>query len=262
MKSKFILLGLCCSLVACGSSNSKKTSNSSSNSVVNSSSSTVLNVSIVGPSTMEVGDLVTYSLSSSVANVKWQSSDSKVVEINSRGEAISWKEGVVTISALDSNNNVLATIEVTVEDKVSYPTNEMELHVALNNAKELEKEGSDFVFIKNSTTINQHYSKTVKAYKNFFISNVDDEYTNHTGYHHELSTEFYGIKDGYFFDVADSNESSYGIKRKVVASNPTDYEISESLALERIEDPNMISQFVNYFGDIWGARTLGLNIEV
>lgn len=260
MKNKLVYLGLCLSLVAC--SGSSPSSKNSSPKVPSVSNSTTINAVIVGPNSIGVGDLVVYSLDKEVAGVKWQSSDNKTIEINSRGEAIAWKEGTVTLTAIDANNKVINTIIVTVENKVSYPTNEMELHSFLNKAKELEKEGSDFIFTKNSTSIEQHYTKTIKMYTDFYVATIDDEYTNHTGYHHVQSTDFYGIKDGYFYDVSDSNEVSYGIKRKIVSSNPTEYEILESQALERVEDPNCISSFMNYFGEIWGARMLGLNIEV
>ena len=147
MKNKLIYLGLCLSLVACGGSSSS--SKNSSPKVPSVSNSTVINAVIVGPNSIGVGDLVVYSLDKEVAGVKWQSSDNKTVEINSRGEAIAWKEGTVTLTAIDANNKVINTIIVTVENKVSYPTNEMELHSFLNKAKELEKEGSDFIFTKN-----------------------------------------------------------------------------------------------------------------
>ena len=115
MKSKLILLGLCCALVACGSSNSN-----SSPKTPSSPDSSLTNATIVGPSTMGVGDLVVYSLDKNISNIKWVSSDSKIVEINSRGEAIAWKEGVVTISVLDANGTPIHSIEVKVENKIKF----------------------------------------------------------------------------------------------------------------------------------------------
>lgn len=263
MKNKLIYLGLCLSLVACGGNNSTSKLNSPSSNSSSLNNDSVITGIIEGPTLIGVGDLVVYTLnSSSTAKINWESSDRSVLEINSKGEAIAWKEGFVVISALDANNNVISLMEVTVENKINYPTNEMELYNLLTSSMELEHEASDIKIEKKSSSISQVYSKTVKVYDDFYISLIDDEYNNHTGYNHEISTNYYGIKDGYFYDISDSSAISYGIKRKIVKANPTDYEIVESQALERIQDPNCINLFVSYLADIWGARTLGLNIEV
>lgn len=263
MKNKLIYLGVCLSLVACGGNSSTSMPKNPSNNSNSSSNISVITGVIDGPNSIGVGDLVVYTLdSSSITKINWVSSDNSILEINSKGEAIAWKEGVVLISALDANNNVIAVMEVTIENKINYPTNEMELYNLLTSSMDLEHEASDIVIEKKSSSISQVYSKNVKVFDDFFISYIDDEYNNHTGYNHEISTNFYGIKDGYFYDISDSNAISYGIKRKIVKANPTDYEIVETQALERVQDPNCINLFVSYLSDIWGARTLGLNIEV
>ena len=110
MKSKGILL--CIGLLLCGCNNSDISSSTSLNENIT--------YSINGPTEMSVGDVVLYTINYS-ENVRWSSSDSLVIDINSKGEAVSYKEGTVLISASDANNDVLASLNVTVINKLSYP---------------------------------------------------------------------------------------------------------------------------------------------
>lgn len=250
MKNKGILL--CVGLLLCGCNNTNVSNSNTTNEVGQ--------YSINGPTEMGVGDVVLYTINYS-GNVNWSSSDSLVIEINSKGEAVSYKEGSALISASDSNNTVLASLDVTVVNKLSYPKNELDISSLFNNAIELEKETSKSKLLITSSSINQTYTQEATMYEDFYINVTKDEYTNYSGYHNEESVDFVGIKGDYFYDISDSNTSPYGIKREIVSSNPTDYEILQSEALKRAQSPRFVYYFYSKLVDLWGARTLDLNIE-
>lgn len=250
MKSKGILL--CIGLLLCGCNNSDISSSTSLNENIT--------YSINGPTEMNVGDVVLYTINYS-ENVRWSSSDSLVIDINSKGEAVSYKEGTVLISASDANNDVLASLNVTVINKLSYPKNELDMASLFNNAIELEKETSKSKLLVTSSSIKQTYTQEAIMYEDFYINVKKDEYTNYSGYHNDQSIDFVGVKGDYFYDISDSNASPYGIKREIVTSNPTDYEILKSEAEKRAESPRFIYYFYSKLVDLWGARTLDLNIE-
>lgn len=251
MKNKGILL--CLGLLLCGCNNSEVSSSFSS-------SSEIISYSISGPTEMSVGDVVLYTINYD-KNVIWSSSDSLVIDINSKGEAVSYKEGTVLISASDSNNNVLASLNVSVINKLSHPKNELDISSLFNNAIELEKEASESKLLITSSSIQQIYTQEATMYEDFYINVTKDEYTNYSGYHNDESIDFVGIKGDYFYDISDSNASPYGIKRKIVSINPTDYEILQSEANKRAESPRFVYYFYSKLVDLWGARTLDLNIE-
>ncbi len=256
MKNKFLYVLLCLFVVGCNAQNSTSSKNTNS-----SSHSSIINSFIVGPTTIKVGDLVTYSLDGN-QKVNWESSNSLILNINSKGEAIAFKEGTVTIFAKDSNANIVASLNIIVKNKVSIPTSELELSNLFQTAISLEGEGSTYTLNRLSSEINQTYTQEVKMYDDFYINETEDNYTNHSGEHHETATEYVGISDGYYYDISDGNEKSYGIKRKIVSSNATDYEILESTAKERVNNPGFISQFYTRLSDMWGSRTLDLSIEI
>lgn len=251
MKNKGILLCLGLLLFGCNNSNVTSSSNSSNETIV---------YSISGPTEMGVGDVVLYTINYE-GSISWSSSDSLVIDINSKGEAVSYKEGSALISASDSNNTVLASLDVTVVNKLSYPKNELDISSLFNNAIELEKETSKSKLLITSSSINQTYTQEATMYEDFYINVTKDEYTNYSGYHNEESVDFVGIKGDYFYDISDSNTSPYGIKREIVSSNPTDYEILQSEALKRAQSPRFVYYFYSKLVDLWGARTLDLNIE-
>lgn len=256
MKNKLLYILLCLFVVGCNTQNSTPNKNTNS-----SSHSSIITGIINGPTSIAVGDLVTYKLDSN-QQVSWESTDALILNINSKGEAIAFKEGSVTIIARDTNSNVIASLNVTVENKVNLPTSELELSNLFQTAISLEKEGSTYHLKRLSSEIEQTYTQEAKIYDDFYINETEDIYTNHTGSHHEITTEYKGIKDGYYYDISDSNENSYGIKRKIVNNNATEYEILESEAKERIVGPRFINQFYTRLSDMWGARTLDLSIVV
>lgn len=250
MKNKCIFL--CLSLLLCGCNNEISTS-------INSSSSEYV-ISIQGPSFMNVGEVALFSINYD-SEVIWESSDSLIIEINSKGEAVSFKEGKVIISAKNKEMKILATLDVEVGYKVSYPKNELDLINLFNKAIELENEISTSKLTIILSEIEQTYTQEVEMYEDFYINVTNDEYTNYSGYHNEKSIDFVGIKGDYFYDISDGNVNSYGIKRKIVNSNATDYEILELEAKKRSQSPRFISSFYNKLADSWGGRTLDINIK-
>lgn len=215
---------------------------------------------INGPTSIGVGEVVVYSIDYQ-GEVLWSSSDPLVLDINSNGEAVTYKEGIVIITANDNKANILDTIEVNVINQVSLPTNNLEISNLFSNAISLENEVSTNKLEITSSSINQVYVQEAKMYDGFYINQTSDVYENYSGKHNETSTDFIGIKGEYFYDISDNNTNKYGIKRKVVSSNPTNYEILESEAKKRAESPKFINSFYNKLVDMWGARTLDLEIE-
>ena len=126
MKKEGILLCLGLFLVGCNN--------------VESSSTNSINelVEINGPTSIGVGEVVVYSINYN-GDVFWSSSDPLILNINSNGEAVTYKEGNVTITVKNENNEIIDTIDVVVEIKVSIPTNELELSSLFTTAMSLEK---------------------------------------------------------------------------------------------------------------------------
>lgn len=251
MRKKVLFLLSCLLLCSC---------NNESTSTSTSSIEEIVEYSIEGPTSVGVGEIVVYNINYE-GEITWESSDSLILNINSKGEAVSYKEGMVIISALDENKSLLASIEVFVVAVVEYPENELELSNLFLNAFEFEKETSKSKLVSTSTSIEQTFIQEAEMYNDFYIKVVKDEYTNYSGYHNEESTEFVGIKEGYFYDISVSNISSYAIKREIVNSNPNDYEILENEAISRKESPKFVNSFYSKLSEMWGARTLELNIE-
>lgn len=248
-KALLLCIGLC--LFGCNKNN-----------VSTESSSSSVNVTylISGPTYMNVGEVAMYTINYE-GEINWTSSDPLVLEINSRGEAVTYTEGDVTISAY-SSMSLIASLEVEVGNKIARPTNEVDLASLFNNAMDLEQDISSAKLTITKSDIQEIYTQEVTMYQDFYINISEDEYTNYKGYHHEESETFVGIKNGYFYDVDISSEASYAIKRKVVKSNPTDYEILESEAIKRASTPRFVYSFYSKVCEMWGGRTLDLKIEV
>ncbi len=248
MKLRFVLIGLGILTFSLSSCNDGGVSSSS------------FSQGIDGPTEIEVGEVVKYSYPYS-ENISWASSNPSVLEISSNGEAIAFKEGNVTISVLDEEEKVLATLDVSVENKVNIPSTSLEIANLFSISTELEQE---VVFSKleiTDTYIDQVKVQEAHMFKNYYTIEIADSYKNYAGEFDERYTEYKGIKDGYYYDLSLKDEASYAIKRKVVDSNQTDYEILRSEAENRLTSPRFVNAFYYKLAEMWGARTLDLKVE-
>ena len=219
--------------------------------------SSSLTLTIEGPSSVGVGEVVKYTYNIN-QEFTWNSSDASVLEIYSNGEAVAFKEGTVVISALDSKGATLASLNVLVEDKVNIPSSTIELSSLFSLAYDLEKEVVSSKLETTDTYIEQVKVEEANMYENYYTIDTDDKYKNYAGEFHNQYVDYRGIKDGFFYDLSLNGESSYALKRKIVDANQTDYEILRSEAESRLSGPRFVNSFYYKLSDMWGARTKDL----
>ncbi len=259
MKKIYLLLGIALGLCSCGG-NTITTSNSSSSNV---EEQTTLN--IIGPNEVSIGDVVKYTVEPNI-DVSFQSSDDLVLSINGRGEATTFKEGQVTITATSKEDaNVKGTLNVKVNPaKMQLPNDYLGITELINKAKELESSASEISMETIKTDLKETRLQNVKLYDgNFYIETIDDEYTNHSGYTHEITTVFNGVYQNNYYEIHDGNIGSYVIKQKIVDENAVrdNNEILESDAIKKGTNPSYVSAFTYDIYSLWGARTLDLKID-
>lgn len=255
---KIYLLALLPLLVACGSPSESVTTGTDKP----SDTTTVADFSIVGPTKVDLGDVVTYSVDKNIP-VTWSSTDPDVLEINSKGEAVSYKTGDVTITATDSENRK-ATLEVSVEKELMIPADEMGMSALFQTVYEQEQLANEFTFLRTDTSIQQTLNLDAKLYdENFFIETSDEEYTNYAGEtKHIQETHYKGLEEDYYTEINDSTEKGSAFRMKVVEENPSDYEISREDAIEKASIVGYAHTFYLEMSEMWtNERTLDLQIE-
>ncbi len=214
---------------------------------------------IQGPTVVEVGEVVKYTYSSN-KSFYWVSSEPLILDISSNGEAVAFKEGNVTIAVEDSNKKVLDSLNVSVEYKINIPTSTLEISNLFNIAIGLEKDVVTSKLETTNTYINQQKVEEAHMFKDYYTIATNDSYENYAGKFEEESIDYRGIKDGFFYDLSLNSGASYAIKRKIVDSNQTDYEILRNEALQRLVSPKFVNAFYYKLAEMWGARTLDLKI--
>ena len=222
-------------------------------------SSSIVNQSIEGPSHVNVGDVVKYKFNSSESYF-WNSSDESILEIANNGEAVAFKEGKVNVFVTNQNKDILSTLEVVVENRITVPTTSLEISNLFGVCIDLEKEVINSTLEINDTYIHQTRTEKAEMYTNFYTIDIEDHYENYAGKFDEKYTEYRGIKDGYYYDLSLKDQASYAIKRKIVDSNQTDYEILRSEAEGRLVSPRFVNSFYSKLATMWGPRTLDLKI--
>ncbi len=228
---------------------------------IGSENTSISEFNIIGPETLNVGQIAKYEVSSEM-EVNFESSDELVLSINSRGEAIAYKVGEVEITATVINSTLTASLKVEVKDEMAIPHNQLELTQLFNQALNLEGDANEFYLETKASNIKQDLKRSAKMYKDhFYLETLEEKYENYSGKHEEHSTKFDGISGDYYYQVIDSDVTGYGIKRKLVDANPSTYDILRSEAEKRGDSPSYISSFYNELVSMWEARTLTLEIN-
>lgn len=257
MKKRY-LIALLPLLVACGG----QTGTSENFPVEKPSETTpVTDFKIVGPESVAVGDVVTYKVDKDIS-VDWSSSDVDVLEINSKGEAVTYKEGQVTITAKDKNSEQKATFDVKVENTLTIPNDEMGMSQLFQTIYEKEMLANEFSFRQTDTDIKQEQTRNAKMYDaNFFVEEYEDKYENYSGQHHDIETRFKGIDENYYTEVVESNKKGLALRMKIVDENPSNIQITREDAIKRASQVGYASSFYTKLSDMWTSeRTLDLSI--
>lgn len=246
MKKIYLILGLALGVVSCGPKSN--------------TGDTISTFSIVGKTSLEVGEVYKYTVEPNI-DVTFESSDDLILTINSKGEATAFKEGTVTITATAKNDSSLkANLYVSVGIQLSIPKDSLGLIELINRASKLESNNKDVSIERTSSSINLLSKQSAKLYNDFYIEKIDESYKNYSGEINENATNFNGIYGNYYYSVSDSNKTSYGIKRKIVDVNPVDLEILRSEAKTKGNNPYYVSKFYDKFASTWGPRTKDLKI--
>lgn len=118
--------------------------------------------------TMEVGDKATLNVTitpSNAANknIKWTSSDEKVVSVSEKGVVTAIKEGTATITAESEDGNKIATCKITVKSKTNNDDDGYKAEDSKGNSTDISgKDEKDKINNKNTNTNKSDTNKNTK----------------------------------------------------------------------------------------------------